>query len=586
MKRKSSKHSDLPSLDRKLSKNFSELSRRILHYANRGTPRIEFLREITKMLMEFSGCDSIELRLKHNELYYHWIATCCPEDSFHYETMSFAQDEKGRIIPCAKDNSNLEQLCKDIYCGLANLSLPCFTSNGSFWTGNTSNPLATFPVKDGQVNIKNLLNDVGYMSLALIPFVIGDEDLGLILLKSSLRNLFTKREIEFYEGVAQTLGVAIADRRAQAALRERIKELTCLYSIAQVVQRPNISQEEILNYVVKLLPPAFQYPDIAQARLILDGQVYLTTNFSEDKNKLISNIVVEGKHRGIIEVVYTEKIYEIEESSFLKEEQDLLDTVARQVAIIIERRHTEEEKLKLQEQFRHADRLATIGQLAAGVAHELNEPLGNILGFAQLAKKCYKLPTQAGYDIEKIINASLHAREVVKKLLIFARQMPTRKTSVNLNQIIKEGLYFLESRCTTQGVKLKRFLSSDIPEIIADPAQLNQVLVNLVVNAVQAMPEGGDLTITTKAIDDKVLLIVEDMGVGMSDEVIKQIFIPFFTTKDVGQGTGLGLPVVHGIVTSHGGSIKVESKVGKGTRFEIILPVNVPQEKREDKDGI
>ncbi|MCK4595835.1 PAS domain-containing sensor histidine kinase, partial [candidate division WOR-3 bacterium] len=193
---------------------------------------------------------------------------------------------------------------------------------------------------------------------------------------------------------------------------------------------------------------------------------------------------------------------------------------------------------------------------------------------------------QAGYDIEKIINASLHAREVVKKLLIFARQMPTRKTSVNLNQIIKEGLYFLESRCTTQGVKLKRFLSSDLPEIIADPAQLNQVLVNLVVNAAQAMPEGGDLTITTKAIDEKVLLIIEDMGVGMSEEVIKQIFIPFFTTKDVGQGTGLGLPVVHGIVTSHGGSIKVESKVGKGTCFEIRLPVNVPQEKRENKDGI
>lgn len=148
----------------------------------------------------------------------------------------------------------------------------------------------------------------------------------------------------------------------------------------------------------------------------------------------------------------------------------MLDTVARQVALIIERRQTEEDKLKLQEQLRHADRLATIGQLAAGVAHELNEPLGSILGFAQLAKKCPGLPKQAEQDIEKIVNASLHAREVVKKLLIFARQMPTQKTKVNLNQIVEEGLYFLESRCVKQGIKLIRSLSPNLPEITADPA--------------------------------------------------------------------------------------------------------------------
>jgi signal transduction histidine kinase len=199
--------------------------------------------------------------------------------------------------------------------------------------------------------------------------------------------------------------------------------------------------------------------------------------------------------------------------------------------------------------------------------------LGHTLGFAQLAQKCPGLPKQAEEDIEKTVIASMHAREVVKKLMLFARPMPPKKTQVNLNQLVEEGLYFLESRCAKEGIKLVRSLSLDLPEITADPGQLTQVLVNLVVNAVQAMPDGGKLTVETHVGDGYISLTVEDTGVGMSDKVAQKIFMPFFTTKDVDQGTGLGLAVVHGIVTSHGGSIKVDSKVGRGTRFEVKLPL-------------
>jgi signal transduction histidine kinase len=226
--------------------------------------------------------------------------------------------------------------------------------------------------------------------------------------------------------------------------------------------------------------------------------------------------------------------------------------------------------------------LATIGQLAAGVAHELNEPLGNILGFAQLAKKCPGLPNQAEQDIGKILSASLNAREVIKKMLVFARQIPPQKKEVHLNQVVEEGLSFLESRCAREGIEMVRSLHPDLPEISADPVQLNQVLVNLVLNALQAMPTGGRLTVKTQMGRDHISLIVEDTGIGMSKKVMKQIFTPFFTTKDVGQGTGLGLPVVHGIITSHGGSIQVESKVGGGTRFEIQLPVEELSENEEN----
>jgi C4-dicarboxylate-specific signal transduction histidine kinase len=248
------------------------------------------------------------------------------------------------------------------------------------------------------------------------------------------------------------------------------------------------------------------------------------------------------------------------------------------VAQIVERKEAEEDKARLQQQLIHADRLATIGQLAAGVAHELNEPLGSILGFAQLIQKCPEIPKQAEQDVQKIIKASLYTREVIKKLMVFARQMPPKKAQVNLNQVVGEGLYFLESRCTKAGIEVVRQLAADIPEITADPAQLNQVLVNLVVNAVQAMPGGGTLTIRTKASNASVMLIVEDTGIGMGEETREKAFLPFFTTKDMNEGTGLGLAVVHGIVTSHGGSIDVKSELGQGTVFEIRLPVMEPGE--------
>jgi len=325
--------------------------------------------------------------------------------------------------------------------------------------------------------------------------------------------------------------------------------------------------------IVKLLPPAWLYPETASARIILDNRDYSTPGFQDGRQKQTAEIVVNGERRGVVEVVYAEEKPELDEGPFLREERNLIDTVAREVAIILERRRAEEDRSKLQDQLRHADRLATIGQLASGVAHELNEPLGNILGFAQLAKKCPGLPKQAEQDIEKAVIASLHAREVVKKLMLFARRMPPKKTQVNLNQLVEEGLYFLESRCTKEGIELVRLLSSDLPEITADPGQLTQVLVNLIVNAIQAMPEGGRLTVQTLTGKGYISLIVEDTGVGMSEEVKKNIFIPFFTTKEVDLGTGLGLSVVHGIVTSHGGSIKVDSKLGRGTQFEVKLPL-------------
>lgn len=357
------------------------------------------------------------------------------------------------------------------------------------------------------------------------------------------------------------------------ALRERVKELSCLYSISQICVQPGITMEEILQGIVELLPQAWQFPKIAFARLTLDNASYITSGFRKACQKQTAEIIINDKKRGVVEMVYAKEMPECDEGPFLKEERNLINAIAKQIALIVEQRQAEEDKLMLHEQLLHADRLATIGMLAAGVAHELNEPLGNILGFAQLAKKSAGVPLSVQQDIEKIKNASIQAREIIQKLLIFARQIPSEKTQVDINQVVKEGLFFFESRCTKAGIELIRILSPNLPEIKANYAQMNQVLVNLVVNALQSIKDSGKITVQTLFNKQDVILIVKDTGCGMTKEVLEKIFVPFFTTKDVGHGTGLGLPVVHGIITAHGGAINVESIINRGTCFKIKIPI-------------
>jgi signal transduction histidine kinase len=374
---------------------------------------------------------------------------------------------------------------------------------------------------------------------------------------------------------------AVVSQYLLVALQERVKELTCLYEISRVADRPEATLDEIMQGIVELLPPAWQYPEVARARIVLDGRQYSTRDYRDGLHRQSAPIVVRGEHRGAVEVAYVEPEPEFDEGPFLAEERKLIDAVAREVALILERRCVQAEQAQLQQQLIHADRLATIGQLAAGVAHELNEPLNNVLGFAQLAQKCPGLPDQASHDLVKIVATALHAREVIRKLLLFSRQMPSHRSSVDLNKVVTEGLSLFEARCASSGINLQALPAADLPEIIGDAAQLRQVLVNLVVNAVQAMPEGGRLTVATRTSGDRVVLSVRDTGMGMTDETRRQIFVPFFTTKDVGEGTGLGLPVVHGIVSAHGGRIRVESEVGRGSLFEVELPVNAPGQDEE-----
>ncbi len=368
---------------------------------------------------------------------------------------------------------------------------------------------------------------------------------------------------------------------ADLKLRERVKELKCLYAISRIAWEEENDLEAILAEALIIVPQAMQFPQFAEASITVDNVAHDTAGFSKTRTTISCPLMAGKKKYGMIKIGYRSAPKSSQlKLSFLDEEKKLIKMVARELSLYIKRATMEAEKQKLQLQLRHAERLTFVGELSAGIAHELNEPLGRILGFAQLIKKEGLASEQQINDIDRIIKASLYSREIIKKLMLFSRQMPQRPVEVDINESIENILSFIEMRYQGRQIKIVSRLEPKLPKIFADPVQISQVVVNLITNAIYAMEKGGPLTISTQKKAGKIRMVVKDTGHGMTAQVQKKIFEPFFTTKPVGHGTGLGLSVVHGIVLDHNGSIKVKSTPGRGTTFEVLFPLKTKTKKQ------
>jgi signal transduction histidine kinase/CheY-like chemotaxis protein len=222
-----------------------------------------------------------------------------------------------------------------------------------------------------------------------------------------------------------------------------------------------------------------------------------------------------------------------------------------------------------QEQLLQSEKLASIGQLAAGVAHEINNPMGVILGFSQGILKTLPEDDPLKKPLTTMEKESLRCKRIVQNLLDFARRSEPTLHLTNINELIDASCDLVVHQTSLQNVKLVKSYDPALPSIMADPNQLQQVFINIILNAYQAMPDGGTLHITTRTVSLELQVIFADTGTGIPSESVQNIFDPFFTTKEVGEGTGLGLSVSYGIVKAHGWDIEVESQVGKGTTFAI-----------------
>ena len=219
-----------------------------------------------------------------------------------------------------------------------------------------------------------------------------------------------------------------------------------------------------------------------------------------------------------------------------------------------------------------SEKMAAIGQLAGGVAHEINNPLTIILGYAQTIMKETKEGNPLYKPLKSIENAAVRCKKIVSDLLAFSRTEKADKENIDINDAIDQAITLVQAWSKVKDVKVIKTYGR-LPHIATNKNQIQQVIVNLCNNAVDAMPEGGTITITTKQVENFIEITVADTGKGMSEEVKHHIFEPFFTTKDVGKGTGLGLSLCHGIITKNNGTIEINSEPGKGTNIIIKLPI-------------
>lgn len=386
----------------------------------------------------------------------------------------------------------------------------------------------------------------------------------------------------------RALKIAHDDLEHKVELRTR--ELNCLFRMSEIAGNLDLKIEQILELAILIIPTGYRFPGITQCRIRFDEMVFQTDYFKIDYFVLESDLIINGKNRGTVEVSYSQSKAKKDEGPFLKEERGLNDVLARHLSNLIRTREGFLEKEKLKEQLRHSQKIETIGTLVGGIAHDFNNILQGIIAYCQLTVSQLDTPQKAKQNIDRIFKGAQRASELVQQILTFSRKSKIKKQPVFISDILKEALQLL-SPLAPSLIEIEQDIVSQ-KAILADASQIHQVIMNLCTNAFHAMDAtGGVLRIAITDIDaveidaipegnistDKyVALEVKDTGYGMDTKTLEKVFDPYFTTKAPGEGTGLGMAVTCEIVDEHNGHIKVFSESGLGTTVKIYFPVSEP----------
>ncbi|MCK0124649.1 HAMP domain-containing histidine kinase [Gelidibacter sp. F2691] len=354
-------------------------------------------------------------------------------------------------------------------------------------------------------------------------------------------------------------------------LKERIKELTCLYNVSSYIANCNLYDlDPTFKAIAASLKAAILYNEEAFVEMKLGDELVCSGVRLHDQVFILSAIKVFNLPYGSIKIGYSKAKYN--ENAFLEEERQLLKTIAAEIGNLIERKQIIDKEELTKRQMERADRMAILGEITAGIAHELNTPLASILGFSELLQERFMHDKDVLKDLDKIMNSAIFSREVVKKLMFFSCEMPHHMELVNINPIITDALHLLQPSFNKKNLEcVLEFSEADIT-LRVDAIQLTQVIFNLVINAIYFSPEGGKIVINVSNQFKEVVLLISDEGKGISKDVAEFIFNPFYTTKPVGDGSGLGLSVVHGIMKSHHGTITHSSNKPNGTLFTLTFP--------------
>jgi PAS domain S-box-containing protein len=394
-----------------------------------------------------------------------------------------------------------------------------------------------------------------------IPCRVKDRVIAYIALgQTSKGDYLNSEDLELVEAMADYVGIALENSRLYKSLEQRASEYEELKDFSE-----NIIQSINVGVVVEDV-----HGRIAgwnKALEFMTGQNRATT-LGEPTSNIIPQVFLRrlSEHPYLYKQSWNGLTVNFSVTSLL----DNAGTTRGRLIII----DNITDRVRLEDQLVQSEKLTSIGLLAAGVAHEVNTPLAVISSYSQMLRKQIG-PEDTGYKLlEKITAQTFRASQIVNNLLSFSRMNATEVAPLDVHKVINETLSLLEHPLKTSRIKVQSELSARPPTVTGNAGKLQQVFLNLFLNARDAMPEGGVLVIRTSIVDGRIEIIVTDSGVGISRDHIKKIYDPFFTTKTPGKGTGLGLSVSYGIVKEHGGSITVESSVGEGTSFRLDFPLS------------
>ena len=347
-------------------------------------------------------------------------------------------------------------------------------------------------------------------------------------------------------------------------LKERIKELTCLHEVSLMISNPK-PIKQTLTEISNILKKAWTFSEASVVDLKIGAHEISTSPIPSASVFQEANLKYSSGLSGFLRIHYPSPPYKQED--FLEEEQKLLEHVANVI-----NNYLEKERLKRSTE--RNDRMAILGEITAGVAHELNTPLGNILGFAELISSRTE-ESQTKKDVEKIVKAAIFSREVVKKMMFFSCEMPQNQEIIRVKPIISQALALLGPNFKKASLDYKFYCEDPKLKAQCDSIQLTQVLFNILINAIYVSPENSVIEVKLFQRNNDFYIEIADQGPGIPEDIKPKIFEPFFTTKPIGEGSGLGLSAVLGIVKSHKGEILCMDNKPRGTVFQISMPLRI-----------
>ena len=606
-----------------------ELALKVMATLNRGNNTPRMIGDILQLIKEGSGVEAVGIRLREGDAFPYFEINGFAGTFAENERELCARTEAGGLLRDARGRVRLECLCGAVLHGQVDSALPGFTPHGSFWTGSVTEWFAALPDLDGPCHIRQQCGRAGYETLALIPVRAGEEIIGLIQFNDRRKDLLSADTVRFFEGLGSSIGIALNRRRAMEQVHAAQAETTRLLEMAEQSRRVLLSvvedqkaaqdalraNEEYIRAVLDALPfgvavnsvdPTvnFTYMNGSFARIYRttrdavaspDGfweAVYEDPVFREEMRTRVLSDIASGDparmHWEDVPLIRTGQ-----ETTYISAHNTPVPGTPLMISTVwdvTERKRGEEERERLQSQLGQSQKMESVGRLAGGVAHDFNNLLQAILGFTELLLARADPRGDTYPDLKEIEKAAKRAAELTRQLLAFGRKQRLEPRVLDINQNVADMGNMLR-RLLGEDIRFVTQFAPDLKRVFADPGQIEQIVMNLAVNARDAMPGGGRLTISTanvtlEHVDTTVIpdarpgqyvcLSVSDTGEGIDDAILPHIFEPFFTTKEQGKGTGLGLAVIYGAVKQSGGWVNVYSEKDQGTTFRVYLPAYAP----------